>query len=86
MKTKKKQSKPLHLHLEHFFRKQYCLYAVIVLMTIAIIKTDTKMMGLVREAYSQGFGIVGQFMREETTRVPVTFDIAARIPTTSAGH
>jgi hypothetical protein len=37
-----------------------------------------------REAYTQGFGIVGQFMREETTRMPVTFDITARIPTTSS--
>ena len=84
MKTKK-HHKPLHLHLEYFFRKQYCVIAVMLLMIVALLKTDGKLMGVMREAYAQGFGIVGQFMREETTRMPVTFDIAARVPTTS-GH
>jgi len=82
MKTKKYQ-KPFHLHLEYFFRKQYCLLAVLTLMCIALFKTDGRLLGVMREAYAQGFGIVGQFMREETTRVPITFDISARIPTTS---
>lgn len=86
MKTNKKQNKherPLHLHLEYFFRKQYCLLAVMVLVAVAVIKTDARLIGLVRQAYAEGFGLVGQYMREETTRVPVTFDIAGRLPTVS---
>jgi len=83
MKNKNIQLKPLHLHLEHFFRKQYCLYSVLALMAVALIKTDARMIEMMRHAYTQGFGIVGQFMREETTRVPVTFDISARVPTIS---
>ncbi|HSX17121.1 MAG TPA: hypothetical protein VLH86_03415 [Patescibacteria group bacterium] len=82
MKNKKDQ-KPFHLHIEYFFRKQYCVLAVLSLMMLALLKTDGKLMGVMREAYAQGFGVVGQFMREETTRVPVTFDITGRVPTIS---
>ncbi|HSW98992.1 MAG TPA: hypothetical protein VLF71_04085 [Candidatus Saccharimonadales bacterium] len=86
MKTNKKQNKherPLHLHLEYFFRKRYCLLAVMALMAAAVLKSDMRLMGIVRQAYADGFGLVGQYMREETTRVPVTFDIAGRLPTVS---
>ncbi len=54
------------------------MYFVLALLTVALLKTDARLMGLMREAYAQGYGIVGQYMREETTRVPVTFDIGAR--------
>jgi hypothetical protein len=84
MKTKTAEQTHFHLHVERFFRKRYCVVAVLALMILAAIKSEGKMLGAVREAYTQGFGIVGQFMREETTRMPVTFDIAARIPTTSS--
>ncbi len=83
MKTKKSARKPFHLHLEYFFRKQYCMLAVLALLIFAVIKSDGRVITLWRQAYAQGFGIVGQYMREETTRVPVTFDITARVPTTS---
>jgi hypothetical protein len=85
MKTNKKQKheRPFHLHLEYFFRKQYCLLVVMALMMVAILKTDGRLLGLVRQAYAEGFGLVGQYMREETTRVPVTFNIAGRQPTIS---
>jgi hypothetical protein len=86
MKTNKKQQKhvrPFHLHVEYFFRKQSCVLAVMALMMVAVVKTDGRVMGLVRQAYADGFGLVGQYMREETTRVPVTFDIAGRLPTVS---
>ncbi len=78
MKTKTKQHHPFHLHLERFFRKQYCLYFVLALLMLAIVKSDGRLMGLMRDAYAQGYGIVGQYMREETTRVPVSFDIGMR--------
>lgn len=75
--------RPFHLHMEYFFRHQYCLLAVLALLMIAIIKTDGRVLGVMREAYAQGFGLVGQYMREETTRIPVTFNIAGRLPTIS---
>jgi hypothetical protein len=53
------------------------------LVMVAVLKTDGRVMGLVRQAYAEGFGLVGQYMREETTRVPVTFNIAGRLPTIS---
>jgi hypothetical protein len=83
-KNTKTDHRPFHLHVEYFFRRQYCVYIVLMLMVVAAIKSEGRLVGAVREAYAQGFGIVGQFMREETTRMPVTFDIAARIPTTSS--
>jgi hypothetical protein len=85
MKYKKiqKDHKPFHLHLEYFFRKQYCVYAVLALMSVAVLKTDGKMLNMMRQAYAEGFGVVGQYMREETARMPVTINMAARIPTIS---
>jgi hypothetical protein len=80
---KNKHPKPFHLHLEHFFRKQYCLLAVLALLVVAVAKADHKALGVMREAYLHGYGLVGQYMREETSRVPLTFEIAARIPTHS---
>ncbi|HSW66575.1 MAG TPA: hypothetical protein VLI54_05560 [Bacillota bacterium] len=77
------QKRPLHLSLEYFFRHQYCLLIVLGLLMVAVLKSDGKLFGVMREAYAQGFGMVGQYMREETTRVPVSFDIAARVPTMS---
>ena len=69
--------------MEYFFRKQYCIVLMMIFLMIAVLKSDsTKMVGIVHQA-AQGFGIVGEHMREETTRVPVTFNIAGRIPTYS---
>jgi len=82
MKTHTK-NRPFHLNLEYMFRHQYVMFAMLGLVLIAIVKTDGKFAGIIRQAYAQGFGMVGQYMREETTRVPITFDIAARFPTVS---
>ena len=81
MKTK--TDKPFHLHVEHFFRRQYCMYAVLALLGIAIIKSDGRMLGMMREAYAHGYGMIGVYLREETARIPITMQIA-RIPTISA--
>ena len=81
MKTNKqhpKHHKPFHLHVEYFFRKQYFLLTVLGLLMVAILQSDGRVMSLMRDAYAQGYGIVGQYMREETTRVPVSFDIGMR--------
>jgi hypothetical protein len=74
MKNKKhpKHKKPLHLHVEHFFRMKPLLVVVLGLLLVAILKADSKMMGMVREASAQGYGQVGSYMREETVRTPLT--------------
>lgn len=86
MKTQKKTNnpdRPFHLHLEYFFRKQYCVLAMLGLLLVAVVKTDGRMLSVMRQAYAQGFGIVGQYMREETTRLPVSFNVTAKLPTLS---
>ncbi len=87
MKNKKqqKESKPFHLHIEHFFRRQYVVYAVLVLVAIGFCKADNRLLGVMHQAYAEEFNQVGEHMREETTRMPVLVNMAARIPTTS-GH
>jgi hypothetical protein len=72
MKTKPKTKKPFHLHVEHFFRMQACLGVVLGLFLVAIVKSDSKLMGMIREAYAEGYGLIGAYMREETVRTPVT--------------
>ena len=76
-------TKPFHLHVEHFFRKRYCMLAVMALMAVAIVKSDGKMLGLMRDAYTQGYGMIGAYLREETARTPLTIEVA-RIPTTAS--
>ena len=81
MKTKRKKNhkRPFHLHVEYFFRKQYCLLVVLVLLVIAIVKSDGRFLGLMRDVYAHGYGMIGTYLREETTRTPITV-VVARIP------
>jgi len=81
MKTNKENilKRPFHLHVEYFFRKQYCLLAVMALMSIAILKSDGKFLGMMRDAYNHGYGMIGAYLREEPVRTPLTVMIA-RIP------
>lgn len=81
MKTKTHR-KPFHLHLEYFFRTRYCVFVMLALLMLAIVKSDGRMLGIMREAYAQGFGVVGAYLREETTRTPITLQIA-RVQTIS---
>ena len=84
MKTKNqpKHKKPIHLHIEHISRAKSLLIIFVGLMMIAIAKTDSKLLGMMREAYAQGYGQVGSYMREETVRSPLTIALP-RIPTIS---
>lgn len=81
MKTKNqnKVERPFHLHVEYFFRKQYCLLLVMALMSVAIVKSDGKFLGVMRDAYNHGYGMIGAYLREEPVRTPLTVMIA-RIP------
>jgi hypothetical protein len=78
-----KPKKPFHLHIEHFFRKRYILIGMLALLFLAIIKADAKTLSAMREASAHSYGVIGEYMREETSRVPVTFEIAARHATYS---
>jgi len=79
VKTKNTLKRPFHLHLEYFFRKRYFLLSMLTLLGLAIIKSDGKMLGIVRDAYNHGYGLIGVYLREETTRTPLSVQIA-RIP------
>lgn len=72
-------SRPLHLRIEYFFRKRYCLVVVMLLMAIAIVKSDGKFLGLMRDAYNHGYGMIGAYLREEPVRTPLNV-VVARIP------
>ena len=71
--------RPIHLHVEYFFRKPVCLLAVMVLMSLAIVKSDGKFLGIMRDAYNHGYGMIGAYLREEPVRTPLTL-MVARIP------
>lgn len=70
---------PIHLRVEYFFRKRYCMYAVMLLMGVAIVKSDGKFMGIMRDAYNHGYGMIGAYLREEPVRTPLNV-VIARIP------
>jgi hypothetical protein len=57
--------KPLHLRFEYFFRKRYCLLAVMALMSVAMVKSDGKFLGIMRDAYNHNYSIAGRHLREE---------------------
>jgi hypothetical protein len=78
-KNPNKLQRPFHLHVEYFFRKRYCMLAVMLLMGIAIVKSDGKFLGIMRDAYNHGYGMIGAYMREESVRTPLTV-MVARIP------
>lgn len=79
IKNKNEASRPFHLHIEYFFRRQYCLLAVMALMGLAILKSDGKLLGVMRDAYSYGYGMIGAYLREESVRTPLTV-VIARLP------
>lgn len=57
---------PLHLRVEYFLRKRYLVLAMMTLMCAAMAKSDGKFLGIMREAYSHGYGKVGTYLRNET--------------------
>lgn len=86
MKQKQPQNiltRPFHLHIEYFFRKRYCLLAVMALMGIAMIKSDGKFLGLMRDAYNHGYGLIGAYLREEPVRSHVLVSLT-RITATAS--
>jgi len=85
MKTKSKQSDhSIHQRVEHFFRSRVLLVGVLGFMALATVKSDSRLIGMMREAYAQGFGLIGAYMREETARMPVNFGNNIRVTTISS--
>ena len=76
-------TRPVDLHVEYFFRKRYCLLAVMALMAIALIKSDGKFLGLMRDAYNHGYGMIGAYLREEPIRHELSISISRVTATTS---
>ena len=85
MKNKKSQKveRPFHLHMEYFFRHQYCMVGMLGLMLMGVMYADSKMLSVMKDAYMHGFGIVGQYLREETGRNAESVNIGLRTPTIS---
>ena len=84
MKTNKKQNDhSIHQRVERFFQHPSVVIAMLALMALGIISADRRIIKVVHEAYAQGFGLVGAYMREETTRMPVNFGMSVRITTIS---
>jgi hypothetical protein len=84
MKNKNIQnSHSIHQKVERFFRSRGVLLAMLAFMAFAALNADRRIIKLVHAAYAQGFGLVGAYMREETTRMPVNFGAGVRITTIS---
>jgi hypothetical protein len=83
MKTNITNDHSIHQRVEHFFRSRACLLVILGFMALAVLKTDSKLIGMMREMYAQGFGMIGMYMREETARMPVNFGTNVRITTIS---
>jgi hypothetical protein len=83
MKTKTTNNHSIHQRVEHFFRSRVCLAVILSFLALAVLKTDSRLVGMMREMYAQGFGMIGMYMREETARMPVNFGTNVRITTIS---
>jgi hypothetical protein len=79
----KNNTHSIHQRVEHFFRSRACLAVVLAFMALAVLKTDGKLISMMRQAYGEGFGLIGMYMREETTRMPVSFGNGIRVTTIS---
>lgn len=87
MKTSKHQTKhkkPFHLHIEHVSRMPILLAAVAGLFMIAAIKSDSKMLGIVREASAERVEYVSSYMRQETVHGLAT--LTTNRPATISGQ
>ena len=65
-------------------RHRGLLYLSLALLLFCLCKFDSRLTVVFRQAYNQGFGIIGTYMREgEMIRSPIDFGITTRIQTTS---
>ena len=70
MKTKnieKQLEKSIHQHIEQLLRHRAVLLIVMLVMFVGITAFDTRMRSLLRDAYSQGFGMIGAYSHYEHT-------------------
>jgi hypothetical protein len=73
------QQRSIHQRIEHFCRNRFVLGSVLTLLTLAIVKVDSDLLKVMRQAYAEGFGLIGMYMREETTRTPVSFETGIKV-------
>lgn len=81
---KNKNNHSIHQRVEHFFRKPLCLYGVLGFVALGVSRADGRMLSSLHQAYVQGFGTLGIYLREEPTRLPVNFGTNIRIVNTSS--
>jgi hypothetical protein len=75
--------KPLHMHIEHISRMPILLAAVAGLFMVALLKSDSKTLGIVRQAYAERVEYVNSYMRQET--VHGLTSVTASRPTVISG-
>jgi len=83
MKTKTSSIVTIHQRVERLGRHPVCLCAILACLLLAILKADSHLVGMMRQMYAQGFGLIGAYMREEPTRTPLDFGNQIRITSTS---
>lgn len=85
MKQKSKQhKKPFHLHIEHISRMPILLAAVSAFFMVAALKSDSKTLGIVQQAYAERVEYVSSYMRQETIHGLAT--LSTNRPTTISGQ
>lgn len=68
----------IHQRVERTMRSKFVLISVIAIMAVTILKLDSRFSGTLHHVYAQGLGVIGNYMREETTRRPVDFGANVR--------
>jgi hypothetical protein len=69
METKKDKITPIS-SIEHFCSTRIAVYSVLSLLVFGLIKVDMTLVKAMRQTYSQSFGLVDTYLREEPTRTP----------------
>lgn len=68
MKTKTE----IELVIHRIVHARLSAIVLVLLILIGVTKLDSRLVTMVRQAYDQGFGMIGAYMREgEMTRIPL---------------
>ena len=73
----------IHQYIERALRHRLALIVVLTFMSVAILRFDTSFTKVVQQAYGQGFGWIGTYMRHEHPAHGHLEVAINRIPTTS---
>lgn len=89
MKNKNNHHKHMSIHqrVESFCHHRALLITVLSIMSLAFVKYQTHLTGMMQTAYTQGLGVVGTYayQHDEVNRMPVNCGVTLRT-TTSSGE